>query len=84
MSEFKVESGIDVPPLTHETKYPWSEMQPGDSFFIPSQGKKNQRSVQTSAIATAKRWGVKNSGETFISRTVEENGESGVRIWRVA
>jgi len=83
MIEFKIEKGI---PLAAETrgrkrKYPWPEMEVGDSIFVAGQSshdKGGKRSAYTSAQHYARRRDLK-----FAVRTVTEDGVDGVRIWRV-
>ena len=72
-----VQSGIPIPPVsrTRASIYPWSTMSDGDSFFVPQKTKKQF----TSTAGTAgKRYGFK----TRVAE-VQENGVSGVRVWRV-
>ena len=86
MSEFKVESGIEVaarPRQQAKLKYPWPVMQVGDSFFIPVND--NDRvQKQSSVQSSGRQWGVTHNGAIFCTRTVEENGKRGIRVWRTA
>lgn len=72
--QFKIEQGIEIPERRGRSKlYPFSQMNIGDSFFIPG---KTSQSIST------------NFGHhkpmKFSARTMEENGVKGVRVWRVA
>ena len=70
MSEYKIDKGIPIPrPGT--AKYPLDEMEIGDSIFI--EGKKSDRFGSVIAFYKPKK---------FVTRTVEENGAKGIRIWR--
>lgn len=53
------------------SKYPWHEMDDGDSVFIEGE------TTAGSAVVSARRFG-KTNGKCFVARTVE----GGVRIWR--
>jgi hypothetical protein len=65
----KIEKNIPFP----INKYPWREMELGDSFAVPL------NSPATSALSNVnKRYGIK-----FASRTVVENGARVKRIWRI-
>jgi len=66
---FKVEKGIPVPPV--KNKYPWLQMEVGDSFFVPGVTCKEFRTQPSSA---GRRYGRK-----YASRSVD----GGVRVWRV-
>ena len=72
--EFKIEKGIPMPPVVKngiaEKKYPWLQMEVGDSFLIPD---KPSRAVG-SLIASHNR-----NGKRFACRTVE----GGTRVWRM-
>ena len=69
MDEIKIEKGIPIP---ERSKYPFAEMKPGDSIFIPGK-KANQLSLAThTQKLRAKGW-------RFCSRTVDD----GARVWRI-
>jgi len=75
MSEIKIESGIPIE-ATYATgrksKYPWREMEVGDSFFIDGMPIKH---------ASTRAWEAgRRAGRKFICR----RQDNGVRIWRVA
>lgn len=59
----------DVPLRTH--KYPFREMQVGDSFFVPA--------VPIGKLAGSASYVQRQTGYKFRLRTVE----GGVRVWRV-
>lgn len=77
MSEIKIDRDVPVPEFVDRrpNKYPWREMEVGDSIFIPSM--------------TAPRIGgtlhpfQRRSGRRFTCRTCTENGVDGVRVWRI-
>lgn len=73
MSKFPVERGIPLPKRTggRPQKYPWNEMQVGDSFFVPD-GKIKMLSAATN-------FRTQISGHRYTLRSVE----GGVRVWRV-
>lgn len=71
--EIKIEKKIPIPSGRGPYgKYPWSQMEIGDSFLIP--GKKV--SLVSSTMASAGR----RLNKKFTARTVE----GGVRVWRIA
>lgn len=69
----EIEKGIEMPdrPLGKPPKYPWREMEVGDSFFVPNM---NTADFGGGASTAGKRLGKK-----FSCRR-EGNG---VRVWRV-
>ena len=79
-------------PLRGRGKYPFNEMEVGDSFFVPSPFHNKAR--QAALARNGKRYR-KRSGkpQRFITRTVNtvvkgndinrNYGEDGIRIWRV-
>lgn len=83
MSPFKITS--DIPPparMPHEVRsvarrgrpmeYPWAEMSPGDSVFLPGKIAAPSSSIRG--------WCKANPGQKFVSK----KEEGGVRVWRVA
>ncbi len=71
----KIDKGVPVPKLRQKyLKYPWKEMNVGDSFFIPdtTSGRKG------GMMKTPRSMGMK-----IVMRNVTENGVKGVRVWRI-
>jgi len=68
-----IEKGIPLPPPTHVSKYPWSQMQPGDSFFVPNGPK--------SLFGTCSKR-TKDGPHKYTARYVQVRGVKGVRVWR--
>ena len=68
---YEVEKGIEIPG-GGKKKYPWDEMEVGDSFFIPGLGEV-PRNIASSAPTHRKK-----RGEKYTTRKVE----GGYRIWR--
>ena len=81
--EFKIEKGVEMPPRPqpgpYGHKYPFYEMEVGDSFFsaVP-----NGRTVakHRNTLMASGRYARKAVGSSFESRVVD----GGVRIWRVS
>lgn len=74
----KIDKGIPIPPMARagrKGRWPFEQMQPGDSFFVP--GKKAQDMAGTVFYVR-----MKNPGWKFSMRMLEENGVKGTRIWR--
>ena len=68
----KIDKGIPLPPpRAAQMRYPWLEMEPGDSFFVP--GKK------ASQISSPLRAAQIATGRRYTSQTVD----GGVRVWRL-
>src|SRR5690606_14294925 len=70
---FKVEKGIPVPPVKQGpySRYPWLQMEVGDSFFVPG--------VEYSAFKQQPSNAGRRYGRKYASRSVD----GGVRVWRV-
>ena len=69
----KIDKNVPIPPdrLSRGRKYPWDELEVGDSFFV--EGKKFEPlRVSAAQIGKAK-------ARKFIARQVD----GGVRVWRV-
>lgn len=81
VSEFTL-SQVPIPPRTRPPikgmppKYPWAQMKVGDSFFVPMP-KGRGFTAHQSHMKTHP-----NNGK-YETRNVVENGDTGVRVWRV-
>ena len=80
MSEFKIEKGIPAPKhrpaskAQRTSKYPWRNMEIGDSVAIPNKTKTNIYGSLAHASRT--------TGFQFTTRP--EHLVNGVRVWRTA
>ena len=72
----KIEKNIPIPPGQRSSRYPWKEMEVGDSFRIDGFSRKQFNSLMTCGCTWAKR---NNPSVKFIVRT--EN--TGIRVWRI-
>jgi hypothetical protein len=78
--EIVVEAGIPIPPRTQlgrRSKYPFEDMDVGDSFFVAGRDGKNFGGTVTGARK-------RHPDMAFEMRTVKEDGVIGVRVWRTA
>lgn len=80
----KIDKGIPIPKIRRGRPglYPFSEMQIGDSFFLPMHGHKLSASAN-SWKAHRRRQKEPGGKWKFETREVKENGIDGTRIWRV-
>lgn len=76
---YEIEKGIKIPvrKSSRPAKYPWRQMELGDSFFVPS-GNPSKMITRLNPSSQTQKAGLK-----FTRRIVEENGVKGVRIWRI-
>lgn len=86
---FQIEKAIPLPAVEagqgRPPKYPFAQLEVGDSFFVPAEVKEGDTQEQAVArlrgrMDSNKRQGQKLTGFTLAVRTVE----GGVRIWRTA
>jgi len=89
---YKIEKTVPVPTdfRTTDRKYPFEEMEIGDSFFIAPEYEDETVKRLSNRMAQARqayqRRGIKqNQPVQFTQRvwTDEETGEAGIRVWRV-
>ena len=74
---FEIEKDIAIPPRGFH-KYPFDEMEPGDSFFIPLNGEDSIR-LRCKIKSASKNYGKKYS-KKFTVRYMKQQG--GIRCWR--
>ena len=76
---FVIEQGIEVTPKRsgRTTLYPWSECNPGDSFFVPCEaGKENTR--MSGVVSSAKKF---YAAQGLPFKAVSRAAEGGIRVW---
>ena len=81
----EIEKGIPVPDARkkghHEPKFPWKEMQVGDSFVVPNEGKYKDDPKRLRKSFQARFWGLtKDHGVKF---RVDFDEAGVLRCWRV-
>jgi hypothetical protein len=70
MDEIKIDRGIPLPEVMRKMRYPWMQMEVGDSFFAPS-------AVLKTMKCSAYKMGLN------LGRKYEAHPEAGgVRVWR--
>lgn len=73
---FPVEPGLPIPESRiWRRKYPFKQMEVGDSFFVPGKTIQDLKGPLNYARCDCRR---------FTTRRVTENGITGLRIWRIA
>lgn len=75
---YEIEKGIPLPTNTRNSKYPYKDMQVGDSFLIPAHPEDVPqwlKSIRNSMFAAGKRHGIKLTAAA---------ADGGVRVWRKA
>ena len=76
-TKFRVESGVPIPPVVKSyPKYPFDQMQVGDSFDAGEHSKADKVRVRNAAAMHGRRTGTK-----FTTRKTDDNR---IRCWRVA
>lgn len=70
---YKIEKNISYP-KKRDRKYPFSEMEIGDSFFVPHKDMKNKNVLSTAAFYHSR-----SENKQFRTQTVSD----GVRCWRI-
>ena len=77
--EIKIEKGVSPPPhRSQRRKYPWAEMEVGDSFLMPSHLKNN------ACYGTARDRNKEEILNGSTKRFKAGRSHDGFRVWRVA
>jgi len=72
---FVIEKDVPLPQKNVRWKYPFDQLELGDSFFVA-----NKDTTQMSALC--KRAG-KRYGGRFVTSKAEKDDQTGVRVWRL-
>ena len=90
MGDYKIESGIPIPTDFRQSglKYPFDEMNVGDSLFIPPKSEEENVKQLGNRIAQArqayqKRMAKRREEVRFTQRMWTEDEVASYRIWRV-
>lgn len=82
--QYRIEKDIALPDAVAQRGrkpiYPITEMEVGDSFFVPVVNSRHYDKVRASIHSSAS---LRGAGKKFRCVTRNENGVSGVRCWRV-
>jgi hypothetical protein len=78
---FKIETGVPIPSVVKNHKYPFADMKVGDSFAEPVPEGEKVYLVENRLRAGAKIWGLKLG---FEFKVVAVDDKKAVRVWRVA
>lgn len=65
-------------------KYPWRQMEVGDSFLVPPHPWEDAALTRRRLASTVKSEESRNGGRYIVSlRRTKKHGEEGVRCWRI-
>ena len=76
----KIQKNVTIPEVHSKVKYPWPEMEVGDSVLIQAEKGEKLYNLKRRVGPAARYYGQK-TGKRF--KTLIEHGSNGVRIWRV-
>ncbi len=77
----KIEKDVKVPVIHSKFKYPWEEMEIGDSVFIKADEGETLFNLKQRKVGSSARHYGAVSGKKFKTLMVRE--DNGVRVWRV-
>ena len=76
----KIEKDVPIPEVHSKIKYPWPEMEVGDSVFIKAEKGETPTKLKRRAGASARYYG-NRTGKKFKTRILRK--ENGIRVWQV-
>ena len=76
----KIEKGVPFPEVHSKFKFPWPEMEVGDSVLIKTGKVETVDLLKRKVKGSARYYGVK-TGKKF--RSLINREEDGVRVWRI-
>lgn len=72
---FTIEKDVPLPEKNVRWKYPFDQMEPGDSFFVA-----NRDTTQMSALCKR---AARRLEARFVTATATKGEQTGVRVWRL-
>lgn len=81
----KIDKNVPMPEKNRpgrKPKYPFREMQVGDSFFVPRPEARSTKQHRALLYKAAGKYRLRKPGFSVVIRPVTENGVEGVRVWR--
>jgi len=91
-AQFEIRTGREIPPVVHESKYPWGELatafekdpEAHPSFFLPCDSQEDANSKRSAIQGSGRNYYTKRRMPyTSISRVIEEDGVWGIESWCV-
>ena len=80
---FPIEKNVPMPRHRRSNNYNFSEMDVGDSFFVPASNDMGCAKTQNSLCNSTRTIRKKHPDRRFETHVVTEEGVAGVRCWRV-
>lgn len=84
----KIDKGVpmtDSRSRTSVQKYPWRDMRPGDSFFVPNAGHATTRDRKPGFKIFHAGFGKRiHPGSRWVTRAATVDGVTGLRVWRLS
>ena len=75
-----IEKGVTVPEVHSRIKYPWPEMNVGDSVLFEAEKGEKLYNLKRKIGPSARYYGIK-TGKQF--KSLLDHDANGVRVWRV-
>lgn len=77
----KIEKGRSIPEVNSRVKYPWADMEVGDSVFFKAENRESVNKLKRKIVPSARYYGEKTNKE--FKTLAERDPEEGVRVWRL-
>jgi hypothetical protein len=76
----KIEKNFEIPAVHSKNKYPWDQMEVGDSVFVEAEEGQSLSDLKRIVGPSARYYG-EVTGKKFKTLMIRE--ENGVRVWRL-
>ena len=79
----KVEPGKPIPPRSQgKAKYPWRQMNVGDSFDVPVLSHEGASDRQRSILSCGRQFAIKHDTK-YTGRIIRDDDSVVIRVWRI-
>lgn len=76
----KIEKGVEIPDVHSKNKFPWAEMEVGNSVVVEAEEGQSLFALKRIVGPSARYYGIV-TGKKFKTLMIRE--ENGVRVWRL-
>jgi hypothetical protein len=85
MSDIQIDKGVEMPSRNAPRRYPFDQMEVGDSFALSADSADNFERVRNALSGAIRKYvnSERGEGTKFATRKMDDEGDFVIRCWRV-